>query len=294
MARYSVSHSRMAIILLCMALFLTVPVQAFTADSLDITIDKNGDATAVFRFTLEGLIENAIPQSVLEEQLMKGLSSGSEPPTLVSMDRSHASIILKKFANTYDSPQGTDYQTSSMDFRKAEIALQNSAVSSVIFADFSPATATLIFSDGYVRTFTDVESLPSITHTIIDPVKAASAKAAATSTATLPATPAVPPQTGSINVTSSPDGVAVWIDGINYGNTPAVFSNIPAGAHSLTFKKEGYAPVTKDVTIMNGVTIRLSVYLAPIEPTPTQSPIGALAAGVAIALCIALWSVRRR
>lgn len=294
MLRYSVSHSRVGIILLCMALFLSVPAQAFTADSLDITIDKNGDATAVFRFTLEGLIENAIPQSVLEEQLMKGLSSGSEPPTLVSMDRSHATIIMKKFANRYDSPQGTDYQTSSMDFRKAEIALQNSAVSSVISADFSPATATLIFSDGYVRSFTDVESLPSITHTIIDPVKAASAKTTATSTTTLPATPAAPPQTGAVNVTSSPDTVAVWIDGINYGNTPAVFSNIPAGAHSLTFKKEGYVPVTKDITISHGGTIRLSVYLAPVETIPTQAPVGAFAAGVAIALCTALWSVRRR
>ncbi|AGB02740.1 PEGA domain-containing protein [Methanoregula formicica] len=294
MARYSVSHSRMAIILLCMALFLTVPVQAFTADSLDITIDKNGDATAVFRFTLEGLIENAIPQSMLEEQLIKGLSSSSEPPTLVSMDRSRATIILKKFASTYDTPQGTDYQTSSMDFRKAEIALQNSAVSSVISADFSPATATLIFSDGYVRTFSDVESLPSITHTIIDPVKAASAKAAATTTATLPATPAVPAQTGAINVTSSPDGIEIWLDGASIGTTPAVFRNIPAGAHSLTFKKEGYTSVTKDVTVSDGGTIRLSVYLAPVEATPTQAPVGALAAGAAIALCIALWAVRRR
>jgi len=293
MARYNNSPIIMAVFLLCMALFLAVPVQAFTSDSLDITIDKNGDATAVFRFTLEGLIENAIPQSILEEQLIKGLSSSSEPPTLVSMDRSHATIILKKFANTYDSPQGTDYLTSSMDFRKAEIALQNSAVSSVITADFSPATATLIFSDGYVRTFSDVESLPSITHTIIDPVKAASAKAAGTITATLPATPAAPAQTGVINVTSSPDGVEVWIDGTNYGNTPVVLNTIPAGAHSLTFKKEGYTPVTKDVTVSEGVIIRLSVYLAPIEPTTTQSPIGTLAAGIAIALCITLLAIRR-
>ena len=290
MTRYNNLPTLMAVVLLCTTLFLAVPVQAFTANSLDITIDKNGDATAVFRFTLEGLIENAIPQSVLEEQLMKGLSSGSEPPTLVSMDRSHATIVLKSFANTYDNPQGTDYQTSSMDFRKAEIALQNSAVSSVITADFSPATVNLIFSDGYVRTFSDVESLPSITHTIIDPVKAASVKAAAN----LPATPAAPAQTGAMNVTSSPEGVEVWIDGTNNGNTPAVFSNIPAGAHSLTFKKEGYIPATKDVTISDGMTIRLSVYLAPIGPTPTQSPIGALAAGVAIALCIAILVIRRR
>lgn len=294
MAHYHNSPTLMAVAILCTALFLAVPAQAFTADSLDITIDKNGDATAVFRFTLEGLIENAIPQSILEEQLIKGLSSSSEPPTLISMDRSRATIILKKFASTYDNPQGTDYQTSSMDFRKAEIALQNSAVSSVISADFSPATATLIFPDGYVRTFSDVESLPSITHTIIDPVKAASRNAAATTTAMLPATPVAPAQSGRMNITSSPEGVSVWIDGTNYGNTPAVFSNIPSGAHSLTFKKEGYSPVTKNVTITDGATTRLSVYLAPAEPTPTQAPVGPLTAGIAITLCFALLAVRKR
>jgi hypothetical protein len=284
----------MTIVLFCIAVFLAVPVQAFTADSLDITIDKNGDATAVFRFTLEGLIENAIPQSMLEEQLLKGLSSSSEPPTLVSMDRSHATLILKKFANTYDNAQGTDYQTSSMDFRKAEIALQNSAVSSVISADFSPETATLIFSDGYVRTFTNIESLPSITHTIIDPVKAAALKAAATTTAAIPATPTTMIKNGAINVTSTPEGVGVWIDGTNYGNAPDVFTDIPAGAHTITFKKEGYTPVTKEITINDGVTIRLSVYLAPAEPAPTKSPVGAFVAGVAIALGIVLLAARKK
>lgn len=281
MARYRTSLSRMTILLLCMAFFITVPVHAFTADSLDITVDKNGDATAVFQFTLEGLIENAIPQSMLEEQLLKGLSSSSEPPTLVSMDRSRATLILKKFANTYDSARGTDYQTSSMDFRKAEIALQNSAVSSVITADFSPATATLKFPDGYTRTFSDVESLPSVTHTVVDPAKAASAAV----------TTAVPG--GAINVTSTPEGVEVWIDGTNNGNAPAVFTGIPAGVHTLTFKKSGYAPVTKEVTISDQKTVRLSVYLSPAAPTPTKSPLSSLAAGLGIALCLAFWAFRR-
>lgn len=281
MARYRTSVSRMASLLFCLVFFIAVPVHAFTADSLDITIDKNGDATAVFQFTLEGLIENAIPQSMLEEQLLKGLSSSSEPPTLVSMDRTRATLILKNFANTYDSAKGTDYQTSSMDFRKAEIALQNSAVSSVITADFSPATATITFPDGYVRTFSDVESLPTVTHTVIDPAKAASAAVTA-------ATPG-----GAINVTSTPEGVEVWIDGTNNGNAPAVFTGIPAGSHTLTFKKTGYAPVTKEVTISDQKTVRLSVYLSPAAPTPTKSPLSSLTAGLGIVLCLAFWASRR-
>ncbi|HEX3001303.1 MAG TPA: hypothetical protein VHN82_02880, partial [Methanoregula sp.] len=86
MAEYTRVLLRCTFILICAALLAT-PVLAFTANSLDITVNKGGDATATFRFTLEGLIENAIPQSILEEQLIKGLSSSAEPPTLISMDR---------------------------------------------------------------------------------------------------------------------------------------------------------------------------------------------------------------
>ena len=64
----------------CCIFFTVLPAYAFTADSLDITVSENGDAIATFRFTLEGIIENAIPQSVLEEELKKGLTTSSEPP----------------------------------------------------------------------------------------------------------------------------------------------------------------------------------------------------------------------
>ena len=79
----TLSHTlRCGLILLCMALLIAGPVHAFTANSLDITVDKNGDAVAIFRFTLDGLIENAIPQSVLQDQLQKGLTTSNDPPQL--------------------------------------------------------------------------------------------------------------------------------------------------------------------------------------------------------------------
>jgi len=282
MARYHTRLFRQAALIALAAIFLALPVQAFTANSLDITVDKSGDATAVFQFTLEGLIENAIPQSMLEEQLVNGLGSSSEPPTLVSMDRSSATLILKKFANTYDTAQGTDYQTSSMDFKKAEIALQNSAVSSVITADFSPSKATLTFPDGYVRTFSDVDSLPSITHTVIDPAKAGA----------VPAATAV--NGGAINVTATPADAEVWIDGTNMGNAPAVFTGISNGKHTLTFQKAGYIPVTKIISVNTGKTVRLSVFLAEAPPTTEKSPVNLFIVLTALTGCLGLWAIRRK
>jgi len=256
----------------CAVLLLAGTASAFTANSLDITIDKNGDATAVFSFTLDGVIENAIPQSVLEDQLVKGLGGGSDS-TLVSMDRSSATLLMKNFAGVKEVAQGTEYMTGSMDFKKAEIALQNSAVSTVITADFSPSRITVTFPDAYARTFSDVDALPGLTHTVIDPAKAVSSQASSA---------------GSIQVTATPGDAEVWIDGVYQGNAPQTFSDITAGSHVLEFKKAGYVAVSKDVNVTAGKTLKVSVVLATdtsatVPATPSSPGFGWIAATAALA-----------
>ena len=283
MAEINPQISRCIILFFCTALLIAVPVHAFTANSLDITINKNGDATAVFGFTLEGLLENAIPQSVLEDQLKNGLAGSTGSTELISMDRSSATLLMKNFASANDVATGTEYQTGTMDFKKAETALKNSAVSSVITADFSPSEVTVTFPDGYARSFSNVDSLPSLTHTVIDPAKAAAALASAT--------------TGTINVSASPIGAEVWIDGTYVGNAPSTFSDIAAGTHTLRFQKDNYAPVTKMVTVTAGKTLQVSVFLAYIPPTtasPSLPGFGSILAGTALAGCIFMWSSRRK
>ncbi len=90
--------------LLCFAFLVIVPAAAFTADSLNISVGTNGDATAVFQFTLDGVIENAIPQSMLEDQLAKGLATSSSPPQIISFDKSEATLLLNGFATTTNVP----------------------------------------------------------------------------------------------------------------------------------------------------------------------------------------------
>ncbi|MDD1694809.1 MAG: PEGA domain-containing protein [Methanoregula sp.] len=281
MANLTRHLNRLTLLMFCTALLIAAPVHAFTAESLDITVDKSGDASATFRFTLDGLIENAIPQSMLEEQLVNGLASSSEPPQLVSMDRSSATIVLKKFALVNDVPTGTEYVTSTMDFKKAEIALQNSAVSSVISADFSPAKVTVTLPDNYARTFNNVDSLPSITHTIVDPAKATAVSAATTS--------------GAIKVSASPAEAEVWIDGTYLGNAPSTFDDISAGTHTLRFRKDGYNPVEKTVNVTAGKTLNIKVVLEYVGTTSTPASPGfeGMVAGIALAGCAILCSTRR-
>ena len=245
--------------LACCIFLIVFPAHAFTANSLDITVDKNGDAVAIFRFTLEGIIENSIPQSMLEEELKKGLTTSAEPPELQSMDQSSATLLMKKFADTSDVPTGTEYRTATMDFKKAEVALQNSALSSVVSADFSPESITLTFPDLYQRKFSNVDVLPAVFHTVIDPSKTPQ-------THVSPAATAASVSTGSLNVTSSPLNVMVYLDSQYIGEAPSVFSEIDAGTHLVEFKKEGFESASKNVTILEGRTTNVAIDLRYIPP----------------------------
>jgi hypothetical protein len=282
------NRQRIFLTILGIAFLLIGTVSAFTANSLDISVDKSGDAVAVFQFTLEGMLENAIPQSMLQEELLKGLSTSSEPPELISMDRSSATIRMKKFADTFDVPTGTEYRTASMNFKKAEIALQNSALSSVVSADFSPAKVKISFTDNFVRTFDNSDVLPSITHIVVDPKKAAAAAAAEAAananSATNASVPAPTPVTsGAVKVISSPPGVQVSIDGNAVGTAPDTFADIPAGSHTLTFSRENYATVSKTITVKAGQTIQVSAFLASVEPTAKPAPgFAGILAGIAL------------
>ena len=262
MTRYTLTGTlRCILFLACVVMLISLPVQGFTADSLEISVEESGDAIATFHFTLQGMIENAIPQSTLEDELLKGFGTSSEPPELISMDRSTAVFRMKKFASISDVPTGYEYRTVSMNFNKAEIALQSSALSSIVSADFSPATMKVIFPDNYERTFSDSSALPSITHIIIDPDKAASAVQ-------------TPATTGAAKIISTPSGIMVEVDGAFVGTAPDTFMDIPEGSHTFRFSRENYEPVTKTIDITAGQTVQVTVFLNYVEPTPASKTPG--------------------
>lgn len=267
------NHAILCLVLACSVFFTVIPAQAFTANSLDIIVSENGDAIATFRFTLEGIIENSIPQSILEEELKKGLTTSAEPPELKSMDKSSAVLLLKKFADTSDVPTGTEYRTATMDFKKAEIALQNSAISGAVSADFSPDKITLTFPDSFRREFSNVDILPAVFHTVVDPSKTPRPTSLPGVTGTaVPGATIVQSVTGSMNVTSSPPGVKVYLGSGYIGDAPALFMGIVPGTHMVEFRKDGYESVSKNVTINPQKTTNVMVVLRYIPQAATEEP----------------------
>ena len=141
-----------------------------------------------------------------------------------------------------------------MDFKKAEIALQKSGLSSVITADFSPQTTTLTFPDSYSRKFLSADALPSVTHIVIDPVRAAAVNQS--------------PATGIVGVTSTPSGAEVYIDSVFVGNTPGEFADLAPGTHTVSVRKPGFDSSEKTVIVHAGETSRLTILLSYSIPTP--------------------------
>lgn len=250
-------------VLCCLGLayLIVVPTSAFTADSLNITINKNGDATAVFRFTLEGIIENSIPLSSLQDEMVKGLDTSSDPPQVLSFSKSEATLFLKNFATVNDVSYGTEYQTTPMDFKKAQFAFEGSAVSHIITADFSPRDLTIIFPDGFSQTVSQSSILPTMIHTVTDPTKTGPAAGSNTST------------TGSIIVKTSPDNVMVYYDSGYVGMSPYTISGVKPGQHLVLLQKDGFITQTRTVNVSAGDTVTINTALAYAEATTKSSPV---------------------
>ena len=57
---------------------------------------------------------------------------------------------------------------------------------------------------------------------------------------------------GTLSLTSEPDGAAVFIDDIEYGETPFVRKNMQAGDYAIRLTKNGFDPVEQTVSIHPG------------------------------------------
>jgi hypothetical protein len=76
------------------------------------------------------------------------------------------------------------------------------------------------------------------------------------------------PTTGTLDISSEPEGAEINIDGADQGKVTIVpyqpIINIPAGNHTLTLTLTGYQPYTTTFTITAGQTTTLNPILTPV------------------------------
>jgi hypothetical protein len=75
-----------------------------------------------------------------------------------------------------------------------------------------------------------------------------------------PASPTQETATGTVNVTSNPDGADVYADGQFVGNCPAVLKLKP-GKHTVTVKLSGYRDWSREISVESGSEVRLTATL---------------------------------
>ena len=66
------------------------------------------------------------------------------------------------------------------------------------------------------------------------------------------------PINGSCEISSSPMGATIYIDGKSYGETPNYINDIIIGTHELKLEKQGCTPITKTISIKEGETLSVN------------------------------------
>ncbi len=138
------------------------------------------------------------------------------------------------------------------------------------------------------------------------PTSAATTSAAGeATTATVPATSpvsgtAVPAGSGSLSMTTTPGGAAIFIDGVQRGISPATIPGLSEGSHTVLLKLDGYQDLSTPLTITAGTVNEFSTGLTKLPaggtvvpgtteagatavPVKTQAP-GFEAAGASVAI----------
>lgn len=82
----------------------------------------------------------------------------------------------------------------------------------------------------------------------------------------------IQPTTGSLEISSTPQGAEIYLNGVYRGNAPATISDLKDGSYYLELRYREYTPWTKYVDVQAGTKSSIDVTLTPlVVPTTTIS-----------------------
>jgi hypothetical protein len=151
----------------CVLALLVMPAQAFTMKTLTITLAQNGNAEIDMQYDLSLFEQSAVFFRIADPaaELKSAFQGHSKEPVTVSKATSSSSaVIVPSFASVTSGQGKTVIETPAVSFERAQKILNTYWFAPLISPDFSPATTTLIFPDGYRETWYDRISIPSVTH----------------------------------------------------------------------------------------------------------------------------------
>jgi hypothetical protein len=155
-------------LLLLIGLVTPAPAAALHAMYLDIVIDREGDATIAFEYTLPWIEQVLAFLGVVnpDRDLGKILvaASGGEISALSHGD-GVTTFSVEGFARVNETPPVTTCTTPALNLSWAQAGYQSSILAPFLDPDFSPEVTVIRFPDAYSVTFRDELQIPGITHT---------------------------------------------------------------------------------------------------------------------------------
>ncbi|NMB78207.1 MAG: hypothetical protein GYA23_03850 [Methanomicrobiales archaeon] len=156
-------------VLILLAAIIACPAQAFTAKTLDITIQDSSDAVITFSYELSWLEQAAVFSKIADpaNELARALRTQfNRDVDVISVTGNSAQFRVKDFATRKENAGTVTLIAPSLSFKNAEKALQRYWFARLINPDFSPDVTRVSFPDGYNEEFYNLETIPSVRHTI--------------------------------------------------------------------------------------------------------------------------------
>jgi hypothetical protein len=145
------------------------PAQAFTAKTLDINVQDNGDAVITFTYSLSWFENAAVFAHIADPntQLKNALESNyGKNVDVMAATGNQAEVLVHGFATRTMTDNGVTLTTPELSFESAQRVLNHYWFAPLITVDFSPDVTAVDFPDGYVENYYDQITIPAISHTL--------------------------------------------------------------------------------------------------------------------------------
>jgi hypothetical protein len=156
-----------ALVTFCILAAAILPVQAYTAKSLTITLAPDGDAELTMQYDLSFIEQSAVFFKIADpaDELKNAFEThSSEPVTVKEATSSSAVVIIPSFADISRVGAKTTMVTPSLSFERAQQVMEGYWFAPLVSPDFSPGVTTVIFPDGHKAVYYEALTLPSVSH----------------------------------------------------------------------------------------------------------------------------------
>ncbi|MFA4859815.1 PEGA domain-containing protein [Methanoregula sp.] len=177
----------------------------------------------------------------------------------------------------------TFYATLNPSTSVGAIAVNTNPSGAVVTLDgttqlYSPAT----FNSVTAGTTHTIQVITSNYQPYVSTVWVASGTTATVNAQLIPISPSS--STGSVSVSTSPEGADIYVDGQYMSFTPSVIPGLTPGTHTIRLQKAGYDEFITTVRVVAGQRTPLSVTLGSLPPTVGSMEVASAPSGASVFL----------